>query len=43
VDHSKLEIDKEIEFLTERLENFVVKSKVIGQYIKDIHQQCTTY
>jgi hypothetical protein len=41
VDHSKLEIDKEIDFLTERLENFVIKSKVIGQYIKDLHQHCT--
>ena len=37
VDHSKLEIDKEIDFLTNRLENFILKCKAYAGNIDDIH------
>ncbi len=38
VDHSKLDTAKEIEFLTERMESFVLRCKAFAKNIDDIHE-----
>jgi hypothetical protein len=37
VDHSTLDIDKEISFLTERLDSFILKCKAYAGVVEDIH------
>ena len=38
VDHSKLDTAKEIEFLTERMDSFVLRCKAFAKNIDDIHE-----